>query len=356
MPEVKPSLLVIADISGFTRFVNETEISHSRHIVAELLESVIAADSLHLTVAEIEGDAVLFYRYGRMASRAALLQLAESFFLAFHNHLSRYRESRVCRCGACATAENLTIKVIAHAGPIELLKVRRFRKPFGIELIRLHRLLKNSIPHQEYLMLTSEFNAYNEFKSTCDPTWLDTFHDHSYYEDLGNLAYTFHPLSPLRSKLQPPKHLNKPLVMADPVVREKLLNHTAEKLHKLLINISLLPDWDQEVKKVLSITEQLNRVGTRHVCVLDSHNLKIETVSNPWPDKIVYAQQIRNAKVVRKMLYYIILESRGNDTHIRVEVHYSHFPLIGGWINNWVRKKAGLHAENMLRSLKAYNF
>lgn len=356
MLEAKASLLVIADISGFTRFVNETEITHSQHIVAELLEAVIAADFLGLTVAEIEGDAVLFYRYQRMASRAEVLQLSERFFLAFHNHLSRYRESRICHCGACATAEDLTIKIIAHAGPIELLKVRGFRKPFGIELIRLHRLLKNSIPHQEYLMLTSQFNTYTASKSLSDPAWLDTFQDQSYYEDLGNLTYTFHPLSALRSKLQPPGHLNKPFIMPDPVVREKLLNHPAEKLHKLLINISLLPDWDREVKKVFSITQQLNRVGTRHVCVLDTHNLKIETVSNPWPDKIVYAQQILNANVVRKMLYYIILEPRGNDTYTRVEVHYSHFPIIGRWINNWVRKKAGLHAENILYSLKMYNF
>ena len=32
------SLLYIPDISGFTEFVHQTEIEHSRHIVSELLE------------------------------------------------------------------------------------------------------------------------------------------------------------------------------------------------------------------------------------------------------------------------------------------------------------------------------
>jgi len=354
MSKSKASLLLIADISGFTRFVNETEISHSRHIVAELLEAMIAADPLRLTVAEIEGDAVLFYRYRRMASRAEVLRLAESFFLAFHNHLARYRQSRVCRCGACSTAETLTLKVIAHAGTVELLRVRRFRKPFGIELIRLHMLLKNSVPHQEYLLLTAEFNACTQPKVPSDPDWLTTFHDRSYYDVLGDLSYTYHPLSPLRSKISSPGHPDKPLVIPDPVVRDLVLKHPAEKLHALLIDISLVPDWDAEVKEVFFITRQPNRVGTRHICALDSHDVRIETAPNPWPDKMVYAQRIRNARVVLKMFYYIILEPKGDATHTRVEVHYMPIPLIGRWIDKWVRKKAAAHAENMLRSLKAY--
>ncbi|MFC2085655.1 hypothetical protein ACFLRO_00420 [Bacteroidota bacterium] len=34
----QPGLLFVPDISGFTQFVKATEISHSRHIIQELLE------------------------------------------------------------------------------------------------------------------------------------------------------------------------------------------------------------------------------------------------------------------------------------------------------------------------------
>lgn len=57
-------LLFIPDISGFTRFVNETEIGHTRLIIQELLETLINANQLGLDVSEIEGDAILFYKFG----------------------------------------------------------------------------------------------------------------------------------------------------------------------------------------------------------------------------------------------------------------------------------------------------
>ena len=57
-------LLFIPDISGFTRFVHETDINHSRLIIEELLEILINANQIGLEVSEVEGDAILFYRFG----------------------------------------------------------------------------------------------------------------------------------------------------------------------------------------------------------------------------------------------------------------------------------------------------
>ena len=58
--EPRASLLLMPDISGFTVFVHATELEHSQQIISGLLETLIAADHLDLSVAEIEGDAVLF--------------------------------------------------------------------------------------------------------------------------------------------------------------------------------------------------------------------------------------------------------------------------------------------------------
>ena len=57
-------LLFIPDISGFTKFVNETEIEHSRIIIEELLENIINSNKIGLYISEVEGDAILFYRFG----------------------------------------------------------------------------------------------------------------------------------------------------------------------------------------------------------------------------------------------------------------------------------------------------
>ncbi|WP_143533293.1 DUF2652 domain-containing protein [Salegentibacter salinarum] len=53
--------ILIPDISGFTKFVNETEFSAGREITRQLLQGIINNNILNLEISEIEGDAVLFY-------------------------------------------------------------------------------------------------------------------------------------------------------------------------------------------------------------------------------------------------------------------------------------------------------
>jgi len=56
--KIQSALFFIPDISGYTKFINETEINHSTHIITELLEIIISSNILDLKVSEIEGDAV----------------------------------------------------------------------------------------------------------------------------------------------------------------------------------------------------------------------------------------------------------------------------------------------------------
>ena len=69
----QPTLLFIPDISGFTQFVSETEISHSQHIIEEVLEAIIDANEIDLEISEIEGDAILFFRANQAPVGAELL-------------------------------------------------------------------------------------------------------------------------------------------------------------------------------------------------------------------------------------------------------------------------------------------
>ena len=58
------AIVFIPDISGFTDFTSATEIDHAAHIITELLELLVESNQSGFTLAEIEGDAVLFYRSG----------------------------------------------------------------------------------------------------------------------------------------------------------------------------------------------------------------------------------------------------------------------------------------------------
>src|SRR5712691_6555809 len=109
-------LLFLPDISGFTRFVNETEIEHCRLIIQELLEILLNANRIGLEVSEIEGDAILFYKFGEPPELEALYRQVEEMFCAFHRNLVAYEQHRYCQCKACTAAINLTLKVITHYG------------------------------------------------------------------------------------------------------------------------------------------------------------------------------------------------------------------------------------------------
>src|SRR5688572_33187543 len=109
-------LIFIPDISGFTRFVNEVEIEHSRHIIQELLEVIINANQIGLEISEIEGDAILFYKYGDKPELEDIYKQVAKMFCAFHKYLVVYDHRRLCQCKACAGTKELTLKVITHYG------------------------------------------------------------------------------------------------------------------------------------------------------------------------------------------------------------------------------------------------
>jgi hypothetical protein len=68
---VTPYLLFIPDISGFTKLVHFTDVLTGKQITYELLSAVISRNVLELNIAEVEGDAVLFYCHGPAPSLCA---------------------------------------------------------------------------------------------------------------------------------------------------------------------------------------------------------------------------------------------------------------------------------------------
>jgi hypothetical protein len=149
-------LFFIPDIGGFTRFVTETEVSHSQHIIKELLELLVDANQIGLEVSEFEGDAVLFSRTGAPPSLAELLAQAKKMFVDFHSHLKQLEMLRICQCGACAGVSRISLKFIVHLGPASTMEVKGHSKVIGKSIIVAHRLLKNSVPESEYLLVTQD--------------------------------------------------------------------------------------------------------------------------------------------------------------------------------------------------------
>ncbi len=169
-PSTYKALLVIADISGFTQFMklHQNAFSHARHVVVELLKSIIAASSPPLKLAELEGDAVFFYAAcedGELEhSLAAVKAQVIEFFRSFYQALQRLCELPLGEGETYADAQNLRLKIVMHLGEVAIEKIRPFEKLFGIDVILVHRLLKNSVPSNEYVLMTEAvYNRLDDF-------------------------------------------------------------------------------------------------------------------------------------------------------------------------------------------------
>jgi len=79
------------------------------------------------------------------------------FFDAFYEREARMTEFNMCNCEGCLQMGRLDLKAILHHGEAAIKKVRRFEELAGEEVILVHRLLKNSVPKKEYILMTEPF-------------------------------------------------------------------------------------------------------------------------------------------------------------------------------------------------------
>lgn len=269
---VQPALLFMPDISGFTEFVNNLEITHAQSIIQELLEIIIDSNQIGLEVSEIEGDAIFFYRIGKPPGIDELLQQVQTMFTRFHHHLDLYNHQRICPCGACTAASNLTLKVVAHFGEVAGFSLKQQRKLFGKDIIILHRLLKNSLNKREYALFTHTLmREAGELQRV--PEWYDTVDSVEQY-DVGELAVTVVDLGKLRSMLPMPQTPAFHLSDKTKIVFSEARVIPAPSIHILLLilELSQRTKWMDGLKDIELLSNNLiNRVGTKHKCILNTN-------------------------------------------------------------------------------------
>ena len=104
----------------------------------------------------MEGDAVFFYALGNAEHLPELaIQVRDQipcFFRAFTKEMKILSTQPRCSCDACASIGSLRLKQVVHAGEVAVEEIDRFEKLFGLAVIIVHRMLKNSVSAREYLM------------------------------------------------------------------------------------------------------------------------------------------------------------------------------------------------------------
>ena len=109
--------LMLADISGYTSFVAQTEIEHADLALSYLLETIVEQISGLLTVCQLEGDAVFAYiEESKLREANSLLGVIDATYLAFREKALALFEHTTCPCKACLALPTLDLKFMVHRG------------------------------------------------------------------------------------------------------------------------------------------------------------------------------------------------------------------------------------------------
>jgi hypothetical protein len=310
-------LLFIPDISGFTRFINEMEIDHSQHIIKELLEVIINSNSLGLDISEIEGDAVLFYKFGESPGLEKIYGQVEEMFRSFHSRLATYDLRRFCQCKACSSAIDLTLKIITHYGEFTGYNIKNYNKLIGKDVIVAHLLLKNDIPvHEDWLVTKTLMNddVTGNFKE-----WMK-WDSSSKHTENGIIPFRYTQLGYLKKEISP-----EPLPRHELAEKKKLFS--LSKIYNTDIitlfhgtgDFSYRSKWQEGVKSVAEVEHFLPRVGMKCQVELDTGKSVLFSTSYSFAeDKIEFSETSEDGKTE---VYYTLEKISDNSTKLTIDYY-----------------------------------
>lgn len=287
MAETNATIL-IPDISGFTEFMTTTELSHSSHAINLLIEAMLKAIGDEYEVSEIEGDALLLIRKGPAPCRKEIVDACLKIFNAFHTQRMWMQQHAICPCGACQAIINLTLKFVVHHGPLIEMKVGRFVKQSGIEMIVAHRLLKNTVDSNEYVLLTEKLlQEAPEPLETVEVNWKSSSEE---YASIGKVKYKYALLNEARKKIPQPLAQQNNYATDDTSFLETIIAANYRDVYMMLMNIPGRAEWQTGLKKVEQDMPGVF-IGSTHYCSFENFRAIISPVKMDFSDEgIFYAE------------------------------------------------------------------
>jgi hypothetical protein len=277
--------IFIPDISGYTDFMSTTELEHSSHIINELLDLLVQSNATACTLAEVEGDALLFYRKGEPIPLADITEQCLEMFQRFHTLLKVIERDSICQCGACQTASNLTLKFIVHYGIIKEIKVANFTKASGVDMIIAHRLLKNGIASDEYILATrSYWDRLSDRTASSSLVWQSSSEE---YRVVGKLDFQYALLDKIKAGVPalPPRQ-DLAIAVGDESV-EYDVAAPMTRVYELLTDLGNRKQWAPGLKGTKG-DKPIDRLGARHWCFFDDMTVEITPVKSEIHDHEIH--------------------------------------------------------------------
>ncbi|MEO7563500.1 MAG: DUF2652 domain-containing protein [Ferruginibacter sp.] len=301
--------ILIPDISGFTEFMTSTELGHSSRAINKLIDAILKAVGDEYEVSEIEGDAVLLIKKGLPPSKKEIHNICIKIFNAFHYERVWLQQYTLCPCKACQAIKNLTLKFVVHHGRLAEITMGRFVKQSGPEMIVAHRLLKNSIENNEYLLMTEKLFQADDSESN-EIEWTNAWEE---YASIGKVDYRFTLLNEARKNVPAPP--------------QQQIYHTDDtpyleipidvNFHEVYVTIMNIPDRAQWMPGLQKVEQEINDVfvGSTHHLTFSDYTATISPlVMISEKDKIIYAESCEITEPDSSIVNEYIFKSTGKNS------------------------------------------
>lgn len=233
------------------------------------------ANGEEFNLVEIEGDALLLFREGEPLDHKALNKHCRRIFKNFHEYLKVIERDRICHCGACAGATNLSLKFVAHFGNVNTIKLGPIMKPTGVELIVAHRLLKNNIPSESYMLFTEKL--VEECKSEdCPDPWKS---DAETYQEIGNVGFEYLLLDDVKASIPDAPRAEEPSYNLQAELPQVTVNVPFSHALQIILDNNTKMEWVAGIKQVDMDDDPVDKVGRSHICVMEGATADISNES-----------------------------------------------------------------------------
>lgn len=150
--------LLLADLSGYTAYLANSEPDHAPALAGDLVETVVRQLSPAFRLVKLEGDAAFLVAPLDRLDGPMLLDAIDAAYDAFHRRMQSVTGATTCDCASCSRVPDLDLKFVAHAGSIVRHRVAGREELAGTDVIIAHRLLKAASPaaagFARYVLLT----------------------------------------------------------------------------------------------------------------------------------------------------------------------------------------------------------
>jgi hypothetical protein len=232
---VQQGYFLIADITGYTQYLNESELDHAQAILTSLLNLLIEHTRPPLIISRLAGDAVISYGLsGHFLGGQTFAESLEDTYVSFRRMVELMVRNTTCPCNACRNIASLDLKFFVHFGAFAVQRLDAHDELVGSEVNLLHRLLKN---HVSEVLGLKAYTLYSDaaIRALGLENLSGLIRHEETYEHLGMVTVWIEDMHPV---WEAKRHLSQTAI---PRARE---------LMRLGVDIALMPElvWDYLIR------------------------------------------------------------------------------------------------------------